>query len=93
MQMLYKPGTEVKINNLWLCDVIVPADEDDMQALLSDGWHTSAFEACVPKADRAKAEADIVKKSARLAEANARELASRNLDPTASRLINEDIAI
>jgi hypothetical protein len=91
MQMLYKPGSEIKVNNLWPCDTVVAYDDDEKKDLLAEGWFETAMEACVPKAEREKALSDIVKKSKRNAEANARELAAQNLDPTASRLINDQI--
>ena len=82
--MLYKAGGEAKINNLWPCDTIVAHDDEEQAELLAQGWHLSPLDACVPEKERAKVLADIVKKSERLAAANAREMAFQGLDPTGS---------
>lgn len=87
-QMLYRKGSEIKVNNLWDCDTIVADNETEVAELLKEGWHKTALEACVPEKDREAVLAAIVKKSARLAEANAAAFAAQGIDPTGSHLLN-----
>jgi hypothetical protein len=47
-------GKPLKIDNKYLCDVLIVADEDGELAALADGWHPTPAEACAPEASPKK---------------------------------------
>jgi hypothetical protein len=87
--MLYKKGTEINANNLWSCDTIVAESDEEYAELQAEGWHPTPIDAHVPLKEQEKVIADIVKKSERIAKANAQVMASQGLDPTGSYRLDQ----